>query len=163
MRVEIYCDGSCHVKKRLGAWAAFIYINDELYKINDTVRDTTNQAMELTAVLSSLQFLEVKDIRPTKISVYTDSQYVYRLPERRATLEKRKFCNRRGEKLPNWKLVEQLYSYLDKYDIQFHKITAHQRPGVSPESDRLRTVDKAARQLVRKAIKKADARPDDHP
>ncbi len=156
MKVEIYCDGSCHVKKRLGAWAALIYIDDGLHKKSDVVRDTTNQAMELTAVLSSIQFLERKNILPVKISVYTDSQYVCRLPERRLLLEEKKFSNRRGEKLPNWLLVKKFYTYLDKYEIKLHKIAAHLPAGTSSEGDKLRSVDKMARQLVRKAVKNDD-------
>ena len=153
MNVEIYCDGSCFVKKRLGAWAAYIYIENKLIKKNDVVRDTTNQAMELTAVLSTLRYLEEKNIHPAQIFVFTDSQYVCRLPERRKVLEEKKFSNRRGEKLPNWQLVKKLYTYLDKHEIEFHKIAAHLPPGTSPESDRLRAVDKMARQLVRKAVR----------
>ncbi|MBN2414132.1 hypothetical protein JXQ31_20830 [candidate division KSB1 bacterium] len=153
MNVDIYCDGSCHVKKRLGAWAAFIYIEDEVYKISGVVRETTNQAMELTAVISSMQYLIEKNFAPEKITVFTDSQYVYRLPERCQVLEERNFSNRRGDKLPNWQMVKQLYKYLDKNNIRFHKIAAHQRPGTSLESDRLRAVDKLARQLVRKAVR----------
>jgi len=163
MKVEIYCDGSCHVKKRVGAWAALIYIDGVLYKISDVARDTTNQAMELTAVLSSLLYMEGKNIRPAQISVFTDSQYVCRLPERRERLEKMNFCNRRGEKLPNWHLVKNLFTYLDKYDIEFHKIAAHQRPGTSPESDRLRIVDKTARKLVRTAVKNNEDLSDENP
>ncbi len=153
MQAELYCDGSCHVKKRLGAWAAFIYIEDEMHEISGVVRDTTNQAMELTAVISSIQFLVGKNLTPEKITVFTDSQYVCRLPERRKMLEGRNFGNRRGEKLPNWRLVIKLYTFLEKYEIEFRKIAAHQPAGKSPESDRLRAVDKLARQLVRKVVR----------
>ena len=163
MRVEIYCDGSCHVQKRFGAWAALIYIENDVYKISDVARDTTNQAMELTAVLTAFGFIEKRNIKPEKISVFTDSQYVCRLPERRNVLEERNFCNRRGDKLPNWHLVKKFYTYLDKFDIEFHKITAHLPPGTSPESDRLRIVDKMARKLVRTAVKNNDDLSDENP
>lgn len=133
-----------------------MYIDGEKYNISNVVRETTNQAMELTAVLACLQYLEKIHKNPKEIFIYCDSQYVCRLPVRRKRLEQKKFCNRRGEKLPNWQLVKVFFDYLDKYQIEFRKIAAHQPSGTSIESDRLRYVDKMARSLVRKTVKGED-------
>jgi len=70
--IKIYTDGSCLKNPGNGGWAAIININDEIKKISGSVKDTTNNKMELMAPIKALQ--EIKEQQP--IEIYTDSQYV---------------------------------------------------------------------------------------
>ena len=70
--IKIYTDGSCLKNPGNGGWAAIININDEIKKISGSVKDTTNNKMELMAPIKALQ--EIKEPQP--IEIYTDSQYV---------------------------------------------------------------------------------------
>ena len=70
--IKIYTDGSCLKNPGNGGWAAIININDEIKKISGSVKDTTNNKMELMAPIKALQ--EIKE--QTTIEIYTDSQYV---------------------------------------------------------------------------------------
>ena len=70
--IKIYTDGSCLNNPGNGGWAAIININDKIKKISGSVKDTTNNKMELMAPIKALQ--EIKDQQP--IEIYTDSQYV---------------------------------------------------------------------------------------
>ena len=70
--ITIYTDGSCLNNPGNGGWAAIISINDEVKKISGSVKDTTNNKMELMAPIKALQ--EIKEKQP--IEIYTDSQYV---------------------------------------------------------------------------------------
>jgi len=70
--IKIYTDGSCLKNPGNGGWAAIININDEIKKISGSVKDTTNNKMELMAPIKAL--LEIKEQQP--IEIYTDSQYV---------------------------------------------------------------------------------------
>ena len=68
--ITIYTDGSCLNNPGNGGWAAIININDEIKKISGSVKDTTNNKMELMAPIKALQ--EIKEKQP--IEIYTDSQ-----------------------------------------------------------------------------------------
>ena len=70
--IKIYTDGSCLNNPGNGGWAAIIKINNEVKKISGSVKDTTNNKMELMAPIKALQ--EIKGQQP--IEIYTDSQYV---------------------------------------------------------------------------------------
>ena len=53
--IKIYTDGSCLNNPGNGGWAAIISINDEVKKISGSVKDTTNNKMELMAPIKALQ------------------------------------------------------------------------------------------------------------
>jgi len=70
--IKIYTDGSCLKNPGNGGWAAIININDEIKKISGSVKDTTNNKMELMAPIKALQEIKENEV----IEIYTDSQYV---------------------------------------------------------------------------------------
>lgn len=69
--VSIYTDGSCN-DRGYGGWAAVILCNNSVTEISDGCRETTNNKMELTAVLEALRVTP----SDTDIVIYTDSRYV---------------------------------------------------------------------------------------
>ena len=70
--IKIYTDGSCLNNPGNGGWAAIININGEVKKISGSVKDTTNNKMELMAPIKALQEIKGNE----QIEIYTDSQYV---------------------------------------------------------------------------------------
>ena len=70
--IKIYTDGSCLNNPGDGGWAAIININGEVKKISGSVKDTTNNKMELMAPIKALLEVEKNQL----IEIYTDSQYV---------------------------------------------------------------------------------------
>ena len=70
--IKIYTDGSCLKNPGKGGWAAIINVNNVIKEISGSVKDTTNNKMELMAPIKAIQ--EVKEQQP--IEIYTDSQYV---------------------------------------------------------------------------------------
>ena len=70
--ITLYVDGACRGNPGLGGWGAYIIEGNEERKICGGEEHTTNNRMELTAVIRALEALK----RPTKIHVHTDSQYV---------------------------------------------------------------------------------------
>ena len=70
--IKIYTDGSCLKNPGNGGWAAIINNDNQIKKISGSIKDTTNNKMELMAPIKALQ--EVKEKKP--IEIYTDSQYV---------------------------------------------------------------------------------------
>ena len=53
--IKIYTDGSCLKNPGNGGWAAIININDKIKKISGSVKNTTNNKMELMAPIKALQ------------------------------------------------------------------------------------------------------------
>ena len=70
--IKIYTDGSCLNNPGNGGWAAIINDNEIIKKISGSVKDTTNNKMELTAPIMALQEID----KNNEIEIYTDSQYV---------------------------------------------------------------------------------------
>ena len=83
-RVEIYTDGACRGNPGPGGWGATLESGEHFRELSGAEADTTNNRMELTAVIRALEELK----RRALVTVHTDSEYV-----------------RRGitEWLPNWK------------------------------------------------------------
>ena len=70
--VTIYTDGAWKGNPGIGAWAAVLNCNGVIKEISGIVLNTTNNRMELSAVIEALKLLK----RPCHIDIYTDSQYV---------------------------------------------------------------------------------------
>src|SRR5206468_12342225 len=70
--VRIYTDGACKGNPGPGGWGAVLQMDGEERELFGGEPQTTNNRMELTAVIRSLELLEL----PVQIEVYTDSQYV---------------------------------------------------------------------------------------
>jgi len=71
-RVEIYTDGACKGNPGPGGWGALLRKGTNEREISGRERETTNNRMELTAVIEALRALK----RPCQVDLYTDSKYV---------------------------------------------------------------------------------------
>ena len=71
-KVEIFTDGACKGNPGLGGWGAFLVADSAEKEICGGARDTTNNRMELQAVIEALNALK----RPCMVTLHTDSQYV---------------------------------------------------------------------------------------
>lgn len=70
--VEIFTDGACKGNPGAGGWGAILKYKDREKAISGAERDTTNNRMELKAVIEALKLLR----RRCYVVVYTDSIYV---------------------------------------------------------------------------------------
>jgi len=71
-KVYIFTDGACRGNPGKGGWGAILQSNDHEKEINGYSSETTNNIMELTAVIKSLQALK----KSCNIILTTDSKYV---------------------------------------------------------------------------------------
>jgi ribonuclease HI len=71
-KVEIFTDGACKGNPGLGGWGALLVAEGVEKEICGGARDTTNNRMELQAVIEALSALK----RPCMVTLHTDSQYV---------------------------------------------------------------------------------------
>ena len=72
--VEIYTDGACRGNPGPGGWGALLSSGEHRKELSGAEPLTTNNRMELTAVIRALEALK----RPTEARIFTDSEYVRR-------------------------------------------------------------------------------------
>lgn len=72
MKIKIYTDGACSGNPGKGGWGALIQENDNEKKLSGSELNTTNNRMELTAVIRALEHYD----EAKEIEVFTDSKYV---------------------------------------------------------------------------------------
>jgi ribonuclease HI len=72
--IEIYTDGACRGNPGPGGWAALLQEGEHVKEISGAETLTTNNRMELTAVIRALETLK----KPVAARLYTDSEYVRR-------------------------------------------------------------------------------------
>ena len=132
--IKIYTDGSCLNNPGNGGWAAIININDEVKKISGSVKDTTNNKMELMAPIKALQ--GIKEQQP--IEIYTDSQYVrLGITDWVHKWMKNNWQTSKKEPVKNKELWIQLYELTNSFDIKWIWVKAHAGNLLNEEVDLL--------------------------
>ena len=122
MKVEIYTDGACRGNPGPGGWAALLIAGTNEREISGAETLTTNNRMELTAVIRALEALK----RPVQGNLYTDSQYV-----RKGVLEWMPQWKARGWKTADKKPVknQDLWQALDdlvkRHELEWHWVKGH--------------------------------------
>lgn len=147
--INIYTDGSYNQNKNLGACASILLIDQEIKTLSKIVADSTHNRMELLAVIEALNYILIKGIRFELINVYSDSQYVINLSERKYLLKERNFLTKKGLPIRNVDLVKSLIKVIDYYPIKLIKVKAHQKKDEVINFNR--EIDKLVRKLCREA------------
>ena len=132
--IKIYTDGSCLNNPGNGGWAAIINTNDVVKKISGSVKDTTNNKMELLAPIKALQ--EIKEKQP--IEIYTDSQYVRMgITDWVHKWIKNNWQTSKKEPVKNKELWIQLYDLNKSHEIKWIWVKAHAGNILNEEVDLL--------------------------
>ena len=150
--IEIYTDGSCNPKFKIGGWAAIIFISNNKLVLKGLENETTHNRMEMLAVINSLKHVLNEIPNPKLINIYTDSQYVAEIPRRAKKLVSKKFTSNSGNLIQNSDLVKKLIQLLESFNIEFIKVKAHQK--TSDLINYNREVDMLCRKIVRQQINK---------
>ena len=119
--IEIYTDGACRGNPGPGGWAALLIMGEHRKELSGAEGLTTNNRMELTAVIRALEALK----RPVQARLYTDSEYV-----RRGISEWLPGWKARGWRTADRKPVknQDLWERLEELNAG-HKIEWHWVPG----------------------------------
>jgi len=132
--ITIYTDGSCLNNPGNGGWAAIININNDIKKISGSVKDTTNNKMELMAPIKALQEIKEKQ----SIEIYTDSQYVrLGITDWIHKWIKNNWQNSKKEPVKNKELWIQLYDLNKSHKIKWIWVKAHAGNILNEEVDLL--------------------------
>lgn len=132
-QVTIHTDGACSGNPGPGGWAAILRYGRAEKELSGGERETTNNRMELTAVIKALEALR----EPCAVAVYTDSQYISRAICE-GWLDKWKaagFTKKGG--LKNAELWQALDGLLQKHEVTFHWIKGHAQNAANNRCDEL--------------------------
>ena len=148
--IKIFTDGSCHTQHKTGAWVALIFVGDKKIILQNILEDTTHNRMELSAVISAVHYVTENNIAYSAIEIYSDSQYVVGISDRKEKLKKNYFIIKKGTVMQNADLVQSLITLIETFPLTFIKVKAHQRS--ASEINYNREADILVRSLVRSAV-----------
>ena len=132
--IKIYTDGSCLNNPGNGGWAAIININGEVKKISGSVKNTTNNKMELMAPIKALQEI----VGNEQIEIYTDSQYVrLGITDWVHKWKRNNWQTSKKEPVKNKELWVQLHELNNSSDVKWIWVKAHAGDVLNEEVDLL--------------------------
>lgn len=121
--VTIYTDGACSGNPGPGGWGAILMLGENRKEISGGSENTTNNIMELTAVIEALKILK----RPCKVNVYSDSAYVVNafLQKWIYGWMKKGWKTAGGDPVKNKELWQELYGLTKIHEVTFNKVKGH--------------------------------------
>ena len=132
--IKIYTDGSCLENPGNGGWAAIINDNGNIKKISGSVKNTTNNRMELSATINALKNIITKE----EIHIFTDSQYVkLGITEWINKWVKNDWQTAKKEDVKNKDLWIDLYKLNKSLNVKWNWIKAHAGDPLNEEVDSL--------------------------
>ena len=153
-KLYLFTDGSVHVQSKIGFGACLVLDENEMDTENLKQRvqtkrfeNTSSTRLELQTLLWALSELQLCG---HQIIIYTDSQNIMQLVERRCRLEDKNFCSKSGKPLKNADLYKQFYKVFDSLNCEIVKVQGHQPARLKNEIECIFTlVDKASRKALR--------------
>ncbi|MGB9130897.1 MAG: ribonuclease HI [Thiobacillus sp.] len=128
--IYIYSDGACKGNPGTGGWGALLVTNGHRKEISGGEANTTNNRMEMTAVIRALESLK----RPSTVEVHTDSQYVQKgISEWMAGWKRRNWRTADGKPVKNQDLWLQLDALSQLHHIEWKWVRGHSG---HPENER---------------------------
>ena len=145
-QVELYTDGACSGNPGPGGWAFILRhpASGQEKEGSGGDKATTNNRMELEAVIRGLESLS----RPTRVELYSDSQYVLNgLKEWMASWKKRGWKTAGKQPVKNQDLWMRLDELVNIHTLSFHWVRGHNDHPENERADRLAVAarDRAAK------------------
>ena len=121
--VEIYTDGACSGNPGMGGWAAVLLYQGHKKEISGAQANTTNNRMELTAIIEGLKMLK----EPCTVTVYSDSAYSVEpfLKNWISGWIARGWRTASKDEVKNVDLWQELLSLKEIHDVAFVKVKGH--------------------------------------
>ncbi|MDY2991508.1 MAG: ribonuclease HI [Hornefia butyriciproducens] len=128
--LNIYSDGGCagnQNDKNLGGWGAILEFGDHKKELHGSEADTTNNRMELTAVISAFSALNREGLT---VRVFTDSSYVADCFRKKwyVNWEKNGWKTSQKKPVENQELWQTLLALVRRHDVSFYRVKGHVNP-----------------------------------
>jgi ribonuclease HI len=132
--IEIYADGACKGNPGPGGWGALLRHGGHERELFGGEAATTNNRMELTAVIRALEALK----RPCRVRLYTDSQYVQKgISEWIHGWKKRGWKTSGNGPVKNADLWRRLDELAARHAVEWHWVKGHAGHPGNERADRL--------------------------
>ncbi len=130
--IEIFTDGACSGNPGPGGWGALLRWNGHERELSGGEPDTTNNRMEMMAVIKALEALK----KPSQVKLYTDSTYV-----QKGVTEWMDGWKAKGwpKKIKNQDLWLQIDALVQTHDVEFHWVRGHSGHPENERADELAT------------------------
>ena len=133
-KVEIFTDGACSGNPGAGGYGAVLRYKNTEKELSGGAADTTNNRMELTAVIAALSALK----EPCDVTVTTDSKYVADSISKGWLYNwQKKNWLRKSEPVPNADLWQKLLKLLEIHKVSFNWVKGHNGHPENERCDRL--------------------------
>ena len=141
-KIIIYTDGACSGNPGPGGWGTILMYKGAKKEISGGKKDTTNNIMEITAVIEGLKQLK----KQSEVQIYSDSSYVVNTFKQGWIYNwmKKGWRTASGEPVKNKELWQELYSLTQKHKVEFIKVKGHSDNEFNNRCD----------EMAREAIKK---------
>ena len=133
--VIMYTDGACSGNPGPGGWGTILMYKDVKKEISGNKQNTTNNVMEITAVIEGLKLLK----ESCKVQIYSDSAYVVNAFNQgwiKNWIEKN-WQNSKKEPVKNKELWLELYELVQKHEVEFNKVKGHSDNELNNRCDEL--------------------------
>jgi ribonuclease HI len=132
--VRIYTDGACKGNPGPGGWGALLRSGAHERELFGGERATTNNRMELTAVIRALEALK----QPSRVEVYTDSEYVKNgITEWLAAWKRRGWKTADRKPVKNVDLWRALEAAAARHEVSWHWVRGHSGHAENERADAL--------------------------
>jgi ribonuclease HI len=132
--VQIFTDGACKGNPGIGGWGALIKYGGKTRSLSGGVKHTTNNRMELLAVIRALEALT----RTCRIQLHTDSKYVQKgISEWIHSWKNQNWCTSDKKQVKNndlWKHLDQL---AQQHQIEWFWVRGHSGHDGNEQADKL--------------------------
>ncbi len=134
-KVELYTDGACSGNPGPGGYGAILIYNGIEKEISGSEKSTTNNKMEIMAVLKGLQMLK----EPCEVTIYSDSAYVVNTIEQGwiYNWKKNNWIKSDKSKVKNIDLWEEMLRLTKIHKVKFVKVKGHSDNEYNNRCDRL--------------------------
>ena len=120
--IYIYSDGACKGNPGPGGWGALLVADGHRKEICGGEPNTTNNRMEMTAVIRALELLK----RPSTVEVHTDSQYVQKgISEWLPGWKQRNWRTASGKPVKNQDLWQRLDALSQQHHVEWRWVRGH--------------------------------------
>ena len=120
--IELFTDGACKGNPGVGGWGALMRFGETEKRLFGAETETTNNRMELMAVICSLEALT----EPCSVSITTDSKYVLQgMTEWLANWKRRHWQTAATKPVMNVDLWKRLDAAADVHQIEWHWVKGH--------------------------------------
>ena len=133
--VQIYTDGACSGNPGPGGWGAILEYNGTQKELSGAEESTTNNRMELTAVIEGLKALKESCI----VELYSDSKYVIDGLSKGWAVSWQKNGWRKADKKPalNPDLWQLLLELVSRHELHYHWVKGHAENPMNNRCDEL--------------------------